>query len=174
MLEALDNLWVWLLSAVGGVSIGTILAFIIKITLTRSFTKHTVKATKELQRANEEFETKRLEKIKKVAFTQNIQPVLESGLEKVSEKSQALIKAEIGEIKENQAKIVNILEKLGAYFDNSIISEEKKAEFKEAIELSKTTQILTETAVVEQVTEPTQENEPTPQIAQKNAISVER
>lgn len=61
-----------------------------------------------------------VEKIKKVSFKQSIQPIVESGLEKVNEKADERLQKTIKELQNKNDKIIAILEKFIAYFDYSI------------------------------------------------------
>ena len=75
-----------------------------------------------------------LEKIKNISFEQNIQPLVESELKKVTEEANTYLKQQLKETQEGYNKLLCCVEKLAAYFDNSIgVSDEAKAELKQAI-----------------------------------------
>ena len=76
--------------------------------------------------------------IKNISFEQNIQPLVKSELKKVTEEANEYVKQQLKETQEGYNKLLNCLEKLSAYFDNSIgVSDEAKAELKQAIEEAK-------------------------------------
>lgn len=78
------------------------------------------------------------EEIKSISFEQNIQPLVQSELKKVTEQANEYLKQQLKETQEGYDKLLNCLEKLSAYFDNSIgVSDEAKAELKQAIEEAK-------------------------------------
>lgn len=76
--------------------------------------------------------------IKNITFEQDIQPLVKSELKKVTEEANEYVKQQLKETQEGYNKLLNCLEKLSAYFDNSIgVSDEAKAELKQAIEEAK-------------------------------------
>lgn len=76
--------------------------------------------------------------IQNITFEQNIQPLVKSELKKVTEEANEYVKQQLKETQEGYNKLLNCLEKLSAYFDNSIgVSDEAKAELKQAIEEAK-------------------------------------
>lgn len=97
-----------------------------------------------------------LEKIKNISFEQDIQPIVQSELKKVTEEANTYLKQQLKETQEGYNKLLNCVEKLAMYFDNSIgVSDEAKAELKNAIELARTKEEpsnqFTTTIVVEEV-----------------------
>lgn len=97
-----------------------------------------------------------LEKIKNISFEQDIQPIVQSELKKVTEEANTYLKQQLKETQEGYNKLVNCVEKLAMYFDNSIgVSDEAKAELKSAIELARTKEEpsnqFTTTVIVEEV-----------------------
>lgn len=83
-----------------------------------------------------------VEQVKKVSFNQSIQPIVESELEKVNEKADERLQKTVKELKESNAKIINILEKFIAYFDYSIgIPDKIKEEAHIAINSAKEVEI---------------------------------
>lgn len=72
--------------------------------------------------------------IKNISFEQNIQPLVESELKKVTEEANSYVAQQLKETQEGYNKLLCCVEKLAAYFDNSIgVSDEAKAELKQAI-----------------------------------------
>lgn len=97
-----------------------------------------------------------LEKIKNISFEQDIQPIVQSELKKVTEEANTYLKQQLKETQEGYNKLLNCVEKLAMYFDNSIgVSDEAKAELKNAIELARTKEEpsnqFTTTVIVEEV-----------------------
>lgn len=78
------------------------------------------------------------EKLKTVTIEQDITPLVKSELKKVTEEANEYVKQQLKETQEGYNKLLNCLEKLSAYFDNSIgVPDEAKAELKQAIEDAK-------------------------------------
>lgn len=131
-----QTVWGWILAAVGGLSFTGILTAVIWVCLKGSFNRAIEKANlkKTQEDAAEQAAEKAVDKIKNVSFKQSLQPVVESQLKKVSEEAQEMVKAELEEVNANYTKLLNVLEALSKYFDNSIgVSEDAKAELKSAI-----------------------------------------
>ena len=131
-MEVLDKIWAYVLPVGGGITLGAaiiaILVPVIKGVITRAVAKIDVEAVEK------KAVDKGLDKIKTVSFKQSIQPVVESELRKVTEEANTYIKAQIDELNYNYVKLVTILTKLSAYFDNSIaVSDTAKAELKQAL-----------------------------------------
>lgn len=71
---------------------------------------------------------------KNITISQDIQPLVQSELVKVTETANEYIKQQLKETQEGYNKLLVIVEKLAAYFDNSIgVPEEAKEALKEAI-----------------------------------------
>ena len=74
------------------------------------------------------------EQLKTMTIEQNIQPIVNSELQKINEASSELVKEELKLTQENYYKLINVVEKLAAYFDNSIgVSEEAKQDLRNAV-----------------------------------------
>lgn len=131
-MEILNSVWGWILSIFGGISISAIVIAII-IGFIKGFTKK-IFAKINIKKVVEDATTQTIDKIKNVSIKQNIQPVLNSELQAVNEKANEYIKAEIDALNQNYIKLIKILEKLSAYFDNSFgVPEEKKKELHDTI-----------------------------------------
>ena len=149
-MEVLTQLQAWLLSILGGVTLSGVIGTIIFLVLKGAFNKTISKIN--VEKIVEKATDKGTEKVKKIAFTQSIQPVVESELKKITETANTYIKEQLDLMEEKYDKIIVVLEKLSAYFDNSIgVSEEAKKELKVALEEAKTNKVvnLQEVAVVE-------------------------
>lgn len=92
-----------------------------------------------------------VDRIKDITFKQSIQPLVESELVKVGEAANAQIEKSVKELTESNARVLGVLEALGAYFDDSIISDEKKAAFHSALDEAKNaavTEVSTEAVII--------------------------
>jgi hypothetical protein len=112
---------------------------------------------------------KGVEKVKKITFTHSIQPIVESGLQKINEKSNEYIDKSIARLEKKLDAVILIQEKQASYFDNSIgVSETAKEELKQAI-LGAKKGITEVESVIEEET-----IEPTPKKATATKLAVER
>lgn len=149
-MEFLNEIWVWIVSAVGGLSLSAIISGIIYGTLKGAFNKTISKIN--VEKIADKATEKGVERVKKVSFTHNIQPIVESELKKINENSTEVLKKELDKVNDNYNKIITILEKQAAYFDNSIgVPEEKKAELKKAIADAKNEPMVAESVVVDEL-----------------------
>lgn len=145
-------------SGVGGISFGAIISWIIAL-VNSSRIKKAIAAFK-AQEIAELATDKGIEKIKSISYSHDIKPLVESELQKVYEYSVAMVNNELKNMEGKYNQIINILEALAKYFDNSIgVSDEAKAELKEEIEKAKTNieetePIQSEVVVEETTTEP--------------------
>jgi len=171
MQEILGNTWAILGLSIGGVSVLTIICTVLWFVLKASFNKTIRKIN--IEKICEEAYKKGFEagvnRVKEISFKHNIEPLVKSKLEEVNEYSIGVVKEEMGELKANYTKLVNILEAQAKYFDNSIgVSEEAKAELKEAIaeakaETEKCVDVESEIIIVEpkkeeKIVEPTKKS----------------
>ena len=135
-MELLNTIWGYVLPVGGGLTVGAIIVAIALPILKGS-------ATKIVSRLNvEEIEKKAVERgveqVKNISFTQNIQPLVKSELVKVTEAVTAELQSNIEKVHNDYISILAIMEKLSAYFDNSIaITDEAKKALKDEIEKAK-------------------------------------
>lgn len=135
-MEFINEIWVWIATAIGGVSLAGIISTIIYACLRGAFNKTISKIN--VQKIAELATDKGIEKIKNVSFEHSIQPLVESGLEKINEKALSILNEQLKLIQGKYDKLVNVLDKLSAYFDNSIgVTDNAKQELKEAISEAK-------------------------------------
>ena len=148
-MEILNTIWGYVLPIGGGVTIGAIIVAIALPILKGS-------ATKIVSRLNiEEIEKKAVERgveqVKNISFTQNIQPLVKSELVKVTEAVTAELQSNIEKVHNDYISILAIMEKLSAYFDNSIaITDEAKKALKDEIEKAKNAIVTPDTGKVEE------------------------
>lgn len=115
-----------------GITIGGLFTAIIYGVLKGAFAKTINKIN--VDKIASDATEKGLKKIKAVTMKHNIQPILESGLEKVNEKSNEYIDNALSKIYTKLDKIIAIQEKQAEYFDASIgVTDEKKEELHKAI-----------------------------------------
>lgn len=157
---------------IGGVSLLTIVGFVLWKVLSASFNRALRKIN--LEKIVDIATDKAVDRIKKVSFSHNIQPVVLSEVKKLGEEIKADVKKEFAEIKENQRKQVVIAEKQASYFEDSIVSDDKKKALKDAIEDAKQDSVVVESVVVEETTKPTEKAIVTPLEAVKTQTKLER
>lgn len=172
-MEVINEIWVWIATAIGGVSLAGIISTIIYACLRGAFNKTISKIN--VQKIADQATNKGIEKIKNISFTHSIQPLVESGLKKIDEHSVEVIKKELQDVQTKYDNVIDILGKLACYFDNSIgVAEEKKADLKEAIKKAKNEPMVAESVVVEEIVEPTQKQTTDPRNEAKTTTKVER
>lgn len=172
-MEFLNEIWVWIMSAIGGLSLSAIISSIIYGCLKGAFNRTINKINVEsiADKATE----KGIERVKKVSFTHNIQPLVESSLEKVNEKAVETLREELVKLDNKYNNIINILEKQAAYFDNSIgVPEEKKAELKQAIVEAQNKPVVAESVVIDEIVIPSTKQAVEPKTERNSTTKVER
>jgi hypothetical protein len=172
-MEFLSEIWVWIATALGGVSLTGAIVGVICTVLKGSFRKAISKIN--VEKIAETATEKGIERVKKISFTHSIQPLVESGLEKINEKSIELVKAELKEVRDGYNKIVDILDKLSSYFDDSIgVTEDKKKLLKNAIENAKNQSVEVESIVIEETIENDVKSNTSLVMTSNSTIKVER
>lgn len=172
-MEFLNEIWVWIMSAVGGISLSAIISSIIYGCLKGAFNKTISKINVEsiADKATE----KGVERVKKVSFTHNIQPLVESELKKINEHSVEVLKKELADVQAKYDNVIDILDKLACYFDNSIgVADEKKAELKQAIAKAQNTPMVAESVVVDEIVDTNTKQAVEPKIERNSTTKVER
>lgn len=133
----MEKIIIWITALLGGGAFTTIVSLVIFYCLKAAFNKQLSKidvAKIVEKKVNEALK----EKVETVAFTHSIQPVVESELQKINEKSNEYIQKVVSKVENKLDKVILIQEKQAAYFDNSIgVSESAKKELKAAIESAK-------------------------------------
>ena len=171
-MEFLSEVWIWLVGILGGISVTAIITAVICGCLKGAFNKVVAKIdTKKIaDKAVEEG----VAKVKKVTFTHNIQPLVESGMEKVYENMNQKLTEVLEKLYKKQDKMINIMEKFYAYFDNSMVADETKKALKDAIAEAKDERVEVDSVVVEETTEPEEKAIVAPVEAVKTHAKVER
>ena len=176
-MEILNEIWVWIVSALGGVSLAGVISAAIYGCLKGAFSKTISKIN--VEKIAKDATEKGIDKVKAVSFSHSIQPLVESELKKINEMSVEVVKKELDEVKAEYKTLINIIKKLSAYFDNSIgVSDTAKQELKQAIAEAENEPIEpTNYAVVGKVEEEDEPKDKTacePLQGVKKATSVER
>lgn len=131
-METLQQIWALICPYITGISIGGIISAILYGCLKGAFSKMINKIN--VEKIADEATKKGVDKIKTMSFKQSIQPLAESELKKITETANAYIDKSLKDVQEKYDHLIAIIEKLSAYFDNSIgVSESAKAELKEAL-----------------------------------------
>lgn len=133
----MNEILVWILSICGGVTVSGLVSAIIYACLKGAFNKAIARIN--VEKIADKATEKGVERVKKIAFTHDIQPLCESELEKINEKADKHIEKTVARLESKLDKVILIQEKQAAYFDNSIgVTDTAKAELKKAIEDAKT------------------------------------
>ena len=147
-MEIFNEIWVWLVAALGGISMTSIITAVIIGCLKGAFNKTISKIN--VEKIADDATNKGIEKVKKISFEQSIQPVVESELKKITETANEYIKWAIKETQKKYDNLIAILEKFYAYFDDSMVSETKKQELKQAINEAKNQPITAQNIILEE------------------------
>lgn len=158
--------------SIGGTTIGAIIISVIYMSLKSAFNKTIAKIN--VEKIAEKATDKGIERVKKITFSHNIQPLVESGLEKVNEKVNEKVDKKFANMELKQDRIIDCIEKLAAYFDDSIVPDEKKKDLKDALERAKEEVVTVESVVVEETTEVEEKSNVAPLDAVKTQVKVER
>lgn len=151
-MEVINEIWAAIAPYVTGVSISGVLGAVIYGCLKGAFNKTISKIN--IEKISETATEKGIDKIKNISFTQSIQPLVESELTKITEKANECIKKELESVQSKYDNLLNVLEKLSAYFDNSIgVSETAKAELKQALSKAENKPLTAQEIKVEEVIE---------------------
>lgn len=134
-METLDAIWQWILGITAGLTATGILTAIICGCLKGAFNKVVSKIN--VEKISDKAVEKGVERVKKITFEHNIQPIVESEAKKVGEQMVKDLKEETKTIHGEYAKIIEILGLLANYFDNSIgVPENCKEALHSAINLA--------------------------------------
>lgn len=173
-MEILNTIWVWVISILGGLSISSIISAVIYGCLKGAFNKTISKIN--VEKIADLATDKGVERVKKVSFTHNIQPIVESELKKINEYSKEVFDKKMETISKQYEMIVKILIKFSAYFDNSIgVPDSAKEDLKKILlEALEDEPKLAESVVVDEIVENTSKQaENTPKLT-KSSTKIER
>lgn len=130
-METLSTIWGYVLPIGGGITLGAIVIAIATILVKGILEK--VVARIDIDKTEEKAVAAGIEKLKTVSFKQSIEPIVKSRLEGVCETVLDNVDEKLDIVDDRYAKLVNVLTKLAAYFDNSLVPEETKADLRAAI-----------------------------------------
>ena len=141
-MDALTNIWTWVLPIGGGITIGGIIVAIGIVILKATFNKAVEKLginkfVQKVEDTQHEAADKAVEKVKEISFKQTIQPLVESELKKVTETANAYIEEKVDGLQKSNYRIVDALEAFAALFDDSIVPDAKKEALRNAIQAAK-------------------------------------
>lgn len=173
-MEILNTIWVWVISILGGLSISSIISAVIYGCLKGAFNKTISKIN--VEKIADLATDKGVERVKKVSFTHNIQPIVESELKKINEYSIEVFDKKMEAISKQYEMIVKILIKFSAYFDNSIgVPDSAKEDLKKILlEALEDEPKQAESIVIDEIVEePSKQAENTPK-SKKSSIKIER
>lgn len=173
-MEILNTIWVWIISILGGLSISSIISAVIYGCLKGAFNKTISKIN--VEKIADLATDKGVERVKKVSFTHNIQPIVESELKKINEYSIEVFNKKMGTITKQYEMIVQILIKFSAYFDNSIgVPDSAKEDLKKILlEALENEPKQAESVVIDEIVEePSEQAENTPK-SNKSSTKIER
>ena len=140
MIESIQQIWDTIAPYVTGTTIGSIVMIAVTTIIKSAIAKLGKKQDEVFSSkvVAKEVSNEMKDEIKNISFEQTIQPLVESELKKVTEAANEYVKQQLKETQDGYNKLLNCLEKLSAYFDNSIgVPDEAKAELKQAIEDAK-------------------------------------
>lgn len=173
-MEILNTIWVWVISILGGLSISSIISAVIYGCLKGAFNKTISKIN--VEKIAELATDKGVERVKKVSFTHNIQPIVESELKKINEYAIEVFNKKMETISKQYEMIVKILIKFSAYFDNSIgVPDSAKEDLKKILlEALEDEPKQAESIVIDEIVEePSKQAENTPK-SKKSSTKIER
>lgn len=161
--EIFSQVWTYIAGGLAGIGGGAIVTWLFSLMLANSNRKH----TKALLEAIEAFKSsqivdlavdKGVDRIKSIQLTQNIQPIVESEIQKAYEVAFKGLNHELELTRKRYNDLVVCLEKLADYFEYSYgVSDETKQELRDAIEQAKNDSIDKDNLQVEVVVEQKQE-----------------
>lgn len=134
-MEILNQIWVWVV-AVAGLIAGSGIVGLIVAMLPKLITNIVIKKINIKQEKEKGF-NEGIAQVKKVTFKHSIKPLVDARLDKIEDDAVEVLQKQNKEIKIQYNNIVNVLDKFLAFFENSLVSEEKKEEMREALEVAK-------------------------------------
>lgn len=148
MNEILAKVLLYMGIGIGGTTVGGIIVAI-AVACVKGLSKRAL-AKLNVKQIVKDTITETVGQVKKLAMTHSIQPLVNSEMEKVNEKVDARLVEMCEKVDKRLDKIVNIQEKFYAYFEDSMVSEDKKKALKEAIEDAKQGVVEIDSVIVEE------------------------
>lgn len=136
IIELLRNFWIWIIGGFGGISIIGIAILIFRTAISNIINKVIGKLA--FKQFYDEVKQKSIDDLKEITFSQSLEPIAKSELEKINEKADERLNKEVQKLQKQYENILNVIKIFASYFDDSfMISNEKKEELKVLIENSK-------------------------------------
>lgn len=156
----LNTIWAQIAPYLSGLGLGSILSLIIGVVLKGGF-KKTI-STLNVGKIASEATDKAIEKIKDLAFTHDIAPLVEEKLVAATKAQAKVLQKQLAEMSAKYENVVEILKNLAVYFDGSMVSDEVKANLHASIDKAMAKEPVAEPvkAVVNVVEEDTRIDEP--------------
>lgn len=169
MSETINQIIVWVGTALGGVSVASIITAIIVGCVKGGFNKAISKIN--VEEISERATNKVIEKVKEVSFKQSIEPIAKAELTKITEQANVFIEKAFEKTQEQYNKLLKVVESFAKYFENSVyITEEAKENLRKALKEAEIEPIIDHTIEIEQIVV---ENENEPKKA-KSSVKVSR
>lgn len=132
--EIFSNGWTYVIGFLGSVGWATLLGFVIALINGARFNKAISSVKQLIEEGKEQATDGAVNQIQTMSFKHDIQPLVESRLETINEKSLEIVEKTLGDVLNKYTKLVNVLQALANYFDNSIgVPENAKQALKDAI-----------------------------------------
>lgn len=136
VMEFLKSIWIWVVGGLSGVSILGIVILIFRSAISSIIQKTIQKLA--LKQLYDDVQKKAVEDLKEISFSQSLEPIAKSELEKINEKADERLNKEVQKLQNQYENILNVIKLFASYFDDSfMISNDKKEELKVLIENSK-------------------------------------
>ena len=134
--EFLKSIWLWIIGGFSGVSIIGIAILIFRAAISNVINKLIGKLA--FKQFYDEVKQKSIDDLKQISFSQSLEPIAKSELEKINEKADERLNKEFQKLYKQNENILNVIKLFASYFDDSfMISNDKKEELKVLIENSK-------------------------------------
>lgn len=170
-MEILNSIWQAIYPYVAGISVTGIISAIIYGCLKGAFNRTINKIN--VEKIAEKATDKGVDRVKSISFEHSIQPIVMSEIKKLNEQVAKEFKDEIKKTQDNYNKLIAVIEKLSAYFDGSIgVSEQAKAELKQALSEAKNEPAIDESVVSAQVIVEDAKNEIKPKKQSESASKI--
>lgn len=148
MEEILQKIALYLGIGVGGLTVGGIIVGIV-LAFVKGYAKRVGEKINVKQIVKDTI-TETVGQIKKITMAHSIQPLVASEMEKVNEKVDARLVEMCEKVGKRLDKIVNIFDKFHEYFEDSMVSDDKKKAMKSAIEDAKQECVEIESVIIEE------------------------
>ncbi len=123
--EFLKSIWLWIIGGFSGVSIIGIAILIFRAAISNVINKLIGKLA--FKQFYDEVKQKSIDDLKQISFSQSLEPIAKSELEKINEKADERLNKEFQKLYKQNENILNVIKLFASYFDDSfMISNDKK------------------------------------------------